>query len=126
MTPGIDNIPSLSPYSTFGSKFTHSFQQFVKDIADCKSKTVTIFFVLLRLFLICINVLQYYRETKQNSTEHHYAHMFFFKRRISHPFTLSKSFVGANARRKTCFTYLCLHSRVQRILEILDKTQQAE
>ena len=41
MSPGLDSIPNaLNPYSSLGSKFSQSFQKFVKDIADSKSKTV--------------------------------------------------------------------------------------
>ena len=40
MAPGLDSIAALNPYSSLGSKFSQSFQKFVKDIADSKSKMV--------------------------------------------------------------------------------------
>lgn len=40
--PGIENLnlPSVSPYSSISSRYSQSFQQFVKEIADAKSKGV--------------------------------------------------------------------------------------
>eukprot|EP00111_Clytia_hemisphaerica_P002601 TCONS_00007391-protein len=69
MTPGIDNLPSLSPYSTFGSKFTQSFQQFVKDIADSKSKTEEDRIISLEVERLKIAILKPVNSEKQRKEQ---------------------------------------------------------